>query len=116
MSTGERAKAELSAGVSLGVDYILMDEPFSGKDIFTRRDFLKIMAGGLRENETILISTHLIDDIEHLIDRVLVLHDGKLAEDMEIDTLHQNGGSLVSLLQNVTGYDDHRIFELFDQD
>jgi ABC-2 type transport system ATP-binding protein len=113
MSTGERAKAELAAGVSLGADYILMDEPFSGKDVFTRRDFLKIMAGSLRENETILLSTHLIEEVEYFIDRALVLHEGRLAADMDMDELHQNGGTLLGLLRDATGYDEHRAAELF---
>lgn len=113
MSTGERAKAELAAGVSLGVDYILMDEPFTGKDVFTRRDFLRIMAGSLRENETILLSTHQIDEVEHFIDRALVLHHGKLVMDTDMDAIHQQGGSLLNLLHEVTGHNDHRIAELF---
>ena len=113
MSTGERAKAELSAGVSLGADYMLMDEPFSGKDVFTRRDFLKIMAGSLRENETILLSTHLIEEVEHFIDRALVLHDGKLAADADIDDLHRKGGTLLGLLRDTTGYDEQQAAQLF---
>jgi ABC-2 type transport system ATP-binding protein len=113
MSTGERAKAELSAGVSLGADYMLMDEPFSGKDVFTRRDFLKIMAGSLRENETILLSTHFIEEVEHFIDRALVLHDGKLAADADMDELHNGGGTLLGLLRDTIGYDEQRAALLF---
>jgi ABC-2 type transport system ATP-binding protein len=115
MSTGERAKAELAAGVSLGADYILMDEPFSGKDVFTRRDFLKIMAGSLRENETILLSTHMVAEIEHFIDRALILHEGKLAADTGMDELHECGGTLLGLLRDATGYDEQRAAALFSQ-
>jgi len=114
MSTGERAKAELAAGVSLGADYILMDEPFSGKDVFTRRDFLKILAGSLHDDETILLSTHQVDEIEQLIDRVLIMHQGKLAVDMEMDALYQSGGTLMGLLRETTGYDERRAARLFD--
>jgi len=116
MSTGERAKAELAAGVSIGADYVLMDEPFSGKDVFTRRDFLKIMAGSLRDNETILLSTHLVGEVEHFIDRALVLHKGKLAADADMDDLHQSGGTLPGLLRDATGYDEQRAAELFSQE
>lgn len=114
MSTGERAKAELAAGFSLGADYILMDEPFTGKDVFTRRDFLKIMAGSLRDNETILLSTHQVDEIEPLIDRVLIMHEGKLAADMGMDDLYQNGDTLLGLLKKTTGYDEQRAAKLFE--
>lgn len=116
MSTGERAKAELAAGVSLGADYILMDEPFSGKDVFTRRDFLKILAGGLRENETVLLSTHLVEEVERFIDRVLVLHEGELMADADVDELHQGGETLLGVLRKTTGYDEQRAAKLFLQD
>ena len=116
MSTGERAKAELAAGVSLGADYILMDEPFSGKDVFTRRDFLKIMAGSLHENETILLSTHLVEEIEYFIDRVLVLHKGRLEADVNMDEMHRDGRSLLDLLREVTGFDEKNAALLFAQD
>ena len=116
MSTGERAKAELAAGFSLGADYILMDEPFSGKDVFTRRDFLKIMAGSLHEDETILLSTHLVEEIEYFIDRVLVLHKGRLEADVNIDEMHEEGKSLLDLLREVTGFDEKNAALLFTQD
>lgn len=113
MSKGERAKAELAAGFCKGADYILMDEPFSGKDVFTRRDFLKIMAGSLHENETILLSTHLVEEVELFIDRALILHKGSLVADTDLDELRNSGGSLMTLLRECTGYDDKRAADLF---
>ena len=44
-SKGQRTKLELVLGFSVGVKYIMMDEPFLGNDPFARNDFLKIMAG-----------------------------------------------------------------------
>lgn len=107
MSKGERAKAELAAGFSRGADYILMDEPFNGKDVFTREDFLRIMAGML-EGETILISTHLVSEVESFIDRVLILHEGNLVADEEMDALRARS-SLLDLLREKTGYDAERV-------
>lgn len=113
MSKGERAKAELAAGVCKGTDYILMDEPFANKDVFTRRDFLKILAGGLRDNETILLSTHLVEEVEHFIDRALVLNKGKLAADITLDELREEGSSLIALLSETMEYDEKRASSLF---
>ena len=77
-SKGQQAKIEIAAGFSKGARYIFMDEPFLGKDIFTRRDFLKLMASSLHGEETILISTHLISDVENMLDEVLFLKEGRL--------------------------------------
>lgn len=113
MSKGEQAKAELAAGLCRGVAYILMDEPFSGKDVFTRRDFLGIMAGSLREDETLLLSTHLVSEVEQFLDRVLVLHEGELKADVEMDALRESGETLLTLLAEKTGYDETRAARIF---
>jgi len=113
MSTGERAKAELAAGFSRGADYILLDEPFSGKDVFTRHDFLKIMAGSLRGSETILLGTHLVEEVENVLDRVLVLHEGRLAADVELDALRSRGETLMDLMRAAAKYDETRAARLF---
>lgn len=87
LSTGQRARVELAAGFAKRVPYYLMDEPFLGKDPFTRRDFIKLMSATLTGGETLLLSTHYIEDVEHFLDRALILHDGRIAEDLQLDTL-----------------------------
>ncbi len=116
MSKGERAKAELAAGVCRGVDYVFMDEPFSGKDLFTRIDLLKIIAGGLKENETIMICTHLVQEVENFIDRAIVLHKGRLVRDVDMDDLKSKGISLTDMMREATGYDERRAAALFADD
>ena len=108
LSNGQQAKLEVAAGFSKGAKYILMDEPFLGKDIFTRRDFLKLMAGALRGNETVIVSTHQIEEIENFLDRAIILHDHEIAADVSIDDLRAQGKTLVGLMQEVTGYDPAR--------
>ncbi|MDO5111071.1 MAG: ABC transporter ATP-binding protein [Clostridia bacterium] len=112
MSKGERAKAELAAGFSRGADYILMDEPFNGKDVFTRQDFLRIIAGML-DGETILISTHLVSEVESFIDRVLILHKGELVADESMDALRQRT-TLLDLLREKIGYDENRVMAFWE--
>ena len=60
LSTGQRARVELAAGFAKRVPYYLMDEPFLGKDPFTRRDFIKLMSATLTGGETLLLSTCLL--------------------------------------------------------
>ncbi|NMA94548.1 MAG: ABC transporter ATP-binding protein [Clostridiales bacterium] len=103
-STGQRAKVEIAAGFSKGAEYIIMDEPFMGSDMFTRRDFLKLMISSLRSNETILISTHLIDEIENFIDRAIILKFGKIKADFYIDDIRHKGKTLEDMMIDIIGY------------
>ena len=116
MSTGQRAKVEVAAGMAKRARYLFMDEPFLGKDMFTRRDFLKLMAGSLRGEETILLVTHHVEEIEPFIDRAIILHKGQVAADAEMDELREQGRSLVELLQQATGYDPEKFAKIFDED
>lgn len=104
MSKGQKAKAEVAAGMAKRTPYIVMDEPFVGKDIFTRQDFMQALAGSLTGEETIWITTHEIAEIESFIDRAWILKDGGIAADISMDELHQSGRSLVDLMKEVTGY------------
>ena len=106
MSKGQKAKAEVAAGMAKRTKYIIMDEPFIGKDMFTRQDFMQALAGSLSGDETIFITTHEIDEIENFIDRALILKDNTIAADVMMDDLRQEGKSLTGLLKEVSGYQD----------
>ena len=98
---------ELAAGFAKRVPYYLMDEPFLGKDPFTRRDFIKLMSATLTGGETLLLSTHYIEDVEHFLDRALILHDGCIAEDLQLDTL-EPGDSLLAHMASACHWDPKR--------
>ena len=53
-STGQKNQFEVILALSQGADYILMDEPFAGNDIFNREDFYKVLLGILTEQETLM--------------------------------------------------------------
>ncbi len=105
MSRGQQAKVEIALGFSKGAKYILMDEPFLNKDIFTRHDFLKLMTSSLRENETIVISTHQLDEIEGYIDRAVVLYRGEFRGEIT----ETKGKSLKDELARILCYDEQKL-------
>ena len=111
LSNGQQAKLEVAAGFSKGAKYILMDEPFLGKDVFTRRDFLKLMASSLHGDETVVIATHQIEEIENFLDRAIVLHEQEIAADVTLDEMRAEGKSLLELMQQATGYDPARYLD-----
>ena len=71
-STGQKNQFEVILALSQGADYILMDEPFAGNDLFNREDFYKVLLGILEPEETILLSTHLIEEVQHFISRAVL--------------------------------------------
>lgn len=113
-SNGQKSKLEVSAGFSKGARYILMDEPFQGKDMQTRQDFLKLMTSSLRGKETILISTHQLNEIENFIDRAIILKYGLVKADFSMDEIREQGKTLADIMMEVTGYDKHRYKALFE--
>ena len=114
MSKGQKAKAEVAAGMAKKTKYIIMDEPFIGKDRFTRQDFMQALAGSLTGEETIFITTHEIDEIENFIDRAIILKETKIAADVTMDALRAEGKSLTELMKEVTGYRQDGFRELLE--
>lgn len=76
LSKGNAAKVNLLLGLALDVDYVLMDEPFSGIDLFSREEIANVFTSHLIENRGVIITTHEVGDIEHLIDKVVLMDDG----------------------------------------
>lgn len=75
-SVGQKNQFEVIMALCQGADYILMDEPFSGNDLFNREDFYKVLLGILEPEETILLSTHLIEEVERFVSRAVLLRQG----------------------------------------
>ena len=71
-SAGMKNQFEVVMALSQGADYILMDEPFAGNDVFNREDFYKVLLGILEEHETVLLSTHLLEEVQHFISRAVL--------------------------------------------
>lgn len=114
LSRGMRNKLEIAIGFSRNADFVLMDEPFLGVDVFTRRDFIKLLIGSLNPEQCVVIATHQIQEIEPLLSRAVILKGGKLAADEDMENLREHGKPLLSLIKECYGYDDDRILTLFD--
>lgn len=108
-SKGQKAKLEVAIGFSKGAKYILMDEPFLGNDIFTRSDFLKMMAGFMKPHEIIIITTHLITEIENFISRAIFIKDGIVVGDYQLDELLYQSLTLLDVTKDIFNYDENKI-------
>ena len=108
-STGQKNQFEVILAVSQGADYILMDEPFAGNDVFNREDFYKVLLGILEPNETILLSTHLLEEVEPFISRAVLMHKGQLIADVTVDELEEQGQSLMQYVKQSYNYRSDRV-------
>lgn len=102
LSKGNQAKVNLLMGLALDVEYVLMDEPFSGIDIFTREQITDVFSSRLVEDRGVLITTHEIVDIEHLIDKVVLLDEGKIYKEFNAEEMRETEGkSVVDVMREV---------------
>ena len=87
LSLGQRKKFLLSFGLASGASLLVLDEPTNGLDIPSKGLFRRLVAEALTDDRTIVIATHQVRDVEALIDRLVVLHEGKVLFDQSIATV-----------------------------
>lgn len=78
LSHGQQKKFLIAFAVATGAKLLLFDEPTNGLDIPSKQQFRKIIAGSLRDDQCIVISTHQVRDLDSLIDDVLILDKGRI--------------------------------------
>ncbi len=108
-STGQKNQFEVLLALSQGADYILMDEPFAGNDVFNREDFYKVLLGILEPTETVLLSTHLIEEVSDFIGRAVLLHNGELIGELSGDEIEESGKSLIDIIKETYSYRADRV-------
>ena len=78
VSQGQKKKALIAFALSLRVPLLLLDEPTNGLDIPSKGEFRRAVARHLSEEQTVIISTHQVRDLEQLIDRIVILERGTI--------------------------------------
>lgn len=102
LSKGNTAKVNLMLGLALDVEYILMDEPFSGIDIFSREQIADVFTSHLIEDRGVIITTHEINDIEHLVDKAVLLDAGKVIKEFNAEEIREvEGKSVIDVMREV---------------
>ncbi|HEV3496869.1 MAG TPA: ATP-binding cassette domain-containing protein [Actinomycetes bacterium] len=99
LSLGQRMRAELAAAVLPSPEVLFLDEPTIGLDVEAKvavRDFLREL--NAEEGTTVILTTHDLDDITRLCNRLIVIDHGRLVFDGTIDQLHAAYGSTRMLL------------------
>jgi len=113
-STGQKNQFEVILALCQGADYILMDEPFAGNDVFNREDFYKVLLGILEPNETVLLSTHLIEEVSEFIGRAVLIRQGEIVGDVSMLELAESGRSLMDYIKKTYHYRPDRVSKALD--
>ena len=113
-STGQKNQFEVILALCQGADYILMDEPFAGNDIFNREDFYKVLLGILEPRETVLLSTHLIEEVSGFIGRAVLIRHGRVVGDITAERLEEEGKTLMGYIKETYHYRADRVSRALD--
>ena len=81
LSMGQKKKIYMCVALATNTDYLLMDEPTNGLDILSKSQFRKVVIEGMSEDKTIIISTHQVHDVEHMLDHVCIIEPNKVMLD-----------------------------------
>lgn len=102
LSKGNIARVKIILGFAQNAKYTILDEPFSGIDIFKREDFLGVMTKYVSDEQSIIITTHEIAEIEMIADDVILIDEGKLSLVFNAEkTREEEGKSIIDKMREV---------------
>ena len=102
LSKGNIARVKLILGFARHPEYLLLDEPFSGIDIFTREKFIESLISYMDNNIGILLTTHELKEVENIVDKVVFLSDGNIKIEFYVEDVRENEGlSMVEKIREV---------------
>lgn len=98
LSKGTREKVQLILTMSRKAKLYLLDEPIGGVDPAARDYILNTIIGNYNENAAVLISTHLIADVEPVLTHAVFIKNGKIVRAGEVDDIREETGSSIDAL------------------
>lgn len=84
LSMGQKKKVFMSFALATNTSLLLMDEPTNGLDIPSKSQFRKVLASGMSEEKSVVISTHQVRDIDRLLDHVIVIDGSQVLLDESV--------------------------------
>lgn len=105
MSTGMLAKLKLAVAMARNSRVILLDEPLNGIDIIAREQVMNTITGYNSEDKIIIVSSHLVDELEHAAGGAVFIKDGRvvMAGNTEDIRSYNDNKSLVDLYKEIYG-------------
>ena len=104
MSKGQQEKLNLILVMCRRAKLYILDEPLGGLDPAARSASIDLIMTNYADNATVLISTHLISDVERIFNRVLMISQGKLIVNSHVDELREKGKTVDEVFKEVFSY------------
>lgn len=101
LSKGNREKVQLILVMSREAKLYLLDEPIGGVDPAARDYILETIIGNYCENSTVLISTHLISDVESVLNEYVFIREGEILEHGSVEEIHEEGKTVDGIFREV---------------
>ncbi len=102
LSKGNLARFNLIVGICQNAPYLLLDEPFSGIDVFTRESFIAALKSEFLEaGQTVIITTHEIDEIQNIADYVILLEEGQVFKTFSKEEAEAEGLSIIEKMRTL---------------
>ena len=98
MSKGMQEKVQLVLVMSRNADLYILDEPLGGVDPATRDYILYTILTNFNENASVIISTHLISDIERILDEVVIIDNGKIILQGNADKIREEENASIDFV------------------
>ena len=98
MSKGTKEKVQLILVMSRRADLYVLDKPIAGVDPAARDYILNTIITNYDEHASILISTHLIADIENILDQVIFIKNGQIVRNSSVESIREEEGKSVDAL------------------
>jgi ABC-2 type transport system ATP-binding protein len=111
-SKGMRKRVAMAASLIHHPELFLMDEPFEGVDAVGARLMKDILLDQVRQGATIFLTSHVLEVVERLCDRVAIIHDGKLVTEGAMRDLRAGSETLEDVFVRMVGAE--RAFERLD--
>ena len=102
LSKGNLARFNIIVGMCQDAPYLLLDEPFSGIDVFTRQSFINLLKSEfLEDGQTVIITTHEIDEIQDISDHIVLLEECQVFASFSKEEAQNEGLSIVDKMRTL---------------
>lgn len=106
MSSGMMAKAKIAITLARDSKIIMLDEPLNGIDIIAREKVIDTVIQNAKPDNAIIISSHLVDELEKIIDYAIFIRQGQVVMQGDAEALRMDKGmSIVDMYKQIYAYD-----------
>jgi ABC-2 type transport system ATP-binding protein len=105
LSSGMMAKLKIAVTLARDARVYMLDEPFNGIDLLARDVIRACILESAAENKLLLLSSHLVEEMEAIADRAVFIKDGKLVENVDLEEMRtQQGVSMADRYRQIYGH------------